>query len=830
MKTERICEQCGASLRVGAPEGLCPQCLMKAGLGSQASPTEAQPAAGPHPLPDSAKLAEYLPQLEILELLGQGGMGAVYKARQPALDRVVALKILPPRAAADPGFAERFTREARTLAKLSHPNIVAIYDFGQVHGLSYLIMEYVEGANLRQLEQAGRLSPAEALRIIPKLCEALQAAHDEGIVHRDIKPENVLLDQKGRVKIADFGLAKILGRETPNWRLTGAKDVMGTPHYMAPEQAEHPQAVDHRADIYSLGVVFYEMLTGELPLGKFAPPSRKVQVDVRLDEVVLRALEKEPQRRYQQASQVKSDVETIADSSSGAPQPPAASPAGDNPYQQVKGPAIGLMITGILNWIAIPFLAAAGAIMEARWQGALIWLPLAALVIGGVIFGAGLKLKRLEAFRLSVIGSLLASLISPGNLLGLPIGIWALVVLARREVRAAFALKARGGSVPSLPPVVPGGGTWKVAAVLAAALLLALAIPVGGIVAAIAIPNFVRARARAHILSNRAPVFVVKGEVKDAVSGKPIQGARVADWFYGRRENRAIQTAGTDALGHYELKTWHEEHSITASAPGYQTSRATLLISGDPLAGARLDFQLQPTHSAPPAAEAAPASPKITATAPKAGATEVDPALGQITVTFDQDMREGFSWTGGGPEFPPAPQGVQPHWLDRRTCALPVKLEAGRYYRVGINSTSYQNFCTVAGQPAKPSVIYFTTRGAAEEVKARMLAPQIASFLPANRDQRVSPELTELRITFNVPMGRGCSWCSAGDDGSDFPKGREGKAAYWLDDQKTCVLPVALEPGKAYRLSLNSPWHINFQSLSGVPLEPVDYTFRTANE
>ena len=184
-------------------------------------------------------------------------------------------------------------------------------------------MEYVDGPNLRQLERAGKLSPREALQIVPQICEALQYAHDEGIVHRDIKPENVLLDKKGRVKIADFGLAKILGREPQDFHLTGVGQVMGTPNYMAPEQVEHPQSVDHRADIYSLGVVFYEMLTGELPLGKFAPPSRKVQVDVRLDDVVLRALEKEPERRYQTASQVKSAVETLS-TQPGQAAPPVA--------------------------------------------------------------------------------------------------------------------------------------------------------------------------------------------------------------------------------------------------------------------------------------------------------------------------------------------------------------------------------------------------------------------------------------------------------------------------------------------------------------------------
>src|ERR1019366_3717128 len=238
----------------------------------------------------------------------------------------VALKILAPRSGGDLDFAERFTREARALAKLSHPNIVAVYDFGRAElplgqdaqqrvpttPIHYFIMEFVDGPNLRQIEQAGKLSPREALEIIPQICAALQFAHDEGIVHRDIKPENVLLDKKGRVKIADFGLAKILGQEPKDFRLTGVRDVVGTPHYMAPEQIEKPQTVDHRADIYSLGVVFYEMLTGELPLGNFQPPSQKVPIDVRLDEVVLHALEKEPERRYQKASQVKTAVETIA--------------------------------------------------------------------------------------------------------------------------------------------------------------------------------------------------------------------------------------------------------------------------------------------------------------------------------------------------------------------------------------------------------------------------------------------------------------------------------------------------------------------------------------
>jgi tRNA A-37 threonylcarbamoyl transferase component Bud32 len=302
----RRCPRCGTALPADAPEGLCPRCLLQGGLGG-----ETGPEPGRFDVPSPEQLGGLFPQLEILELLGQGGMGAVYKARQPGLDRVVALKVLPPEAGRDPAFAERFAREARALAKLNHPNVVTVYDFGQADGLYYFLMEYVDGINLRQALRAGQLKPAEALKIVPQICDALQYAHDEGVVHRDIKPENILLDKRGRVKITDFGLAKLLGRVPADVNLTGPQQVMGTLHYMAPEQMERPLEVDHRADIYSLGVVFYEMLTGELPLGRFPPPSQKIQLDVRLDDVVFRALEKQPERRYQHASDVKTDVESI---------------------------------------------------------------------------------------------------------------------------------------------------------------------------------------------------------------------------------------------------------------------------------------------------------------------------------------------------------------------------------------------------------------------------------------------------------------------------------------------------------------------------------------
>jgi predicted Ser/Thr protein kinase len=291
------------------PQPLCPNCLHAPTLAAvEPLPRD---TAGAFVPPHPEALRSLFPQLEILGLLGAGGMGAVYRARQRGLDRLVALKILPPKFSADPAFAERFAREARTLARLNHPNIVDVYDLGQAGQLYYFLMEFVDGVSLRQMLQAHRLTPQETLAIVPQICDALEYAHDEGIIHRDIKPENILLDQKGRVKIADFGVSKLVGAAQAV-KLTQPGHVLGTLHYMAPEQFENPLAVDHRADLYSLGVVFYEMLTGELPLGRFPLPSQKAAVDARLDELVLHTLEKDPQRRCQQASEVRTQVEAIA--------------------------------------------------------------------------------------------------------------------------------------------------------------------------------------------------------------------------------------------------------------------------------------------------------------------------------------------------------------------------------------------------------------------------------------------------------------------------------------------------------------------------------------
>ena len=313
------CPDCGFPVPADAPQGECPRCLLKAGFESEPAVAAASVAAtrtsaghAHFVAPSVADLQQRIPQYEILELIGQGGMGAVYKAKQAGLGRLVAIKILPVEVSQSAAFTERFSREARALALLSHPHIVTVHDFGQAADLCYFVMEYVDGVNLRQALQAGKMNPQQALAIVPQICDALQYAHEEGVVHRDIKPENILIDKRGRVKIADFGLAKLLGTDAPEHSLTGTQQVMGTLRYMAPEQMFGSKEVDHRADIFSLGVVFYELLTGELPVGRFAPPSKKSGVDVRLDEVVLRALESEPSERYQSVSEMKHGLDSIS--------------------------------------------------------------------------------------------------------------------------------------------------------------------------------------------------------------------------------------------------------------------------------------------------------------------------------------------------------------------------------------------------------------------------------------------------------------------------------------------------------------------------------------
>ena len=421
------CPACHAPLPPGAPHGLCPKCL----LAGAAAPTEPNhpdaPSSRPH-VPDLARVAAAFPQLEIVELIGAGGMGAVFKARQPRLDRWVALKVLPESLAANPAFAERFHREARLLARLNHPNIVTVHDFGQANGFYYLLMEYVDGVNLRQAMRLGRFSPEQALALVPRICEALQFAHDEGILHRDIKPENLLLDARGRVKIADFGIAKLLGESRPEITLTASGAALGTPAYMAPEQLEKPAEVDHRADIYSLGVVFYEMLTGELPLGRFAPPSQKTPLDQRVDDIVLRALAKERELRQQSADQMKTEVQGIA----GAPPSLAFAPASTRTGNTSPAPASAHGPT--TTPAAVPPPAARGGIGKAVWSAALTGGSIVVAVAFLPLLRRAFSISEQPGASFSVFGLLLLVVV-PILAVGIPaLTGFLLGALAQREV------------------------------------------------------------------------------------------------------------------------------------------------------------------------------------------------------------------------------------------------------------------------------------------------------------------------------------------------------------------------------------------------------------
>ncbi len=363
MTSTSRCPRCYTPLRpTESPGGLCPKCLISVAMGEPAVHRSVTGAPLPPP-PTAEELAEHFPQLVIGEVIGRGGMGVVYGAVQRDLDRMVALKVLTVDHESDPTFSERFQREARAMASLSHPNIAAVYDSGRAGPWYYLILELVDGPNLRQVISDGDISASNALRIVGEMCIALDFAHSEGVVHRDIKPENVLLDPKGRVKIVDFGLAKLVTPGLGHPTLTRTDQAMGTLHYVAPEQVRRPLEVDHRADIYSMGVVFYELLTGELPMGRFEVPSKLRATDPRMDPVVLKTLENDPERRYQHASDVQLDVDHIRNSprasgKSGKERSHAPKPRRERRgWHGVAMGCLGVLVLGMVAFVALLVLA-----------------------------------------------------------------------------------------------------------------------------------------------------------------------------------------------------------------------------------------------------------------------------------------------------------------------------------------------------------------------------------------------------------------------------------------------------------------------------------------
>jgi serine/threonine protein kinase len=310
-------------------------------------------------------------------------------------------------------------------------------------------MEFVDGVNLRQAMRASRFTADQALGIVPRICEALQYAHDEGVLHRDIKPENILLDAKGRVKLADFGIAKLAESDSRRAdspsnleTLTQAGAALGTPYYMAPEQRDMPSQVDHRADIYSLGVVFYELLTGELPVGVFVPPSAKSTADSRVDAIVAQSLQRERERRQHSAAEVKTQVEAVATSPGRgtpqnrvAPAAPAAIPAvaqnpstkthiqivaalhicfgavtllgaiavfvglgipfgitlseGDTEAPKILG-IVGFFIVGFLTVLSLPGIVGGWGLLAGRTWGKLVILVLSVFHLFNIPFGTAL--------------------------------------------------------------------------------------------------------------------------------------------------------------------------------------------------------------------------------------------------------------------------------------------------------------------------------------------------------------------------------------------------------------------------------------------------------
>ena len=263
----------------------------------------------------------------IESVIGRGGMGVVYNATQLSLNRAVAIKVIPETFAEHPQFVERFHREVDVLSKLSHPNIVTVFERGEIDGRLYVVMEFVEGTSLRDVIKAGPLPKTEALSIVRSVLQALEHAHERGVVHRDIKPENVLVAPGGIVKVADFGLSRLLGPQDVT-RLTHTHLLLGTFEYMAPEQREKAKEADERSDLYATGVVLYELLAGELPIGNFDPLSEKRphECDARIDEIVSKSLQKTPEKRYQRAGEMGDAVSRLLSAAFAVPDEPKPAP------------------------------------------------------------------------------------------------------------------------------------------------------------------------------------------------------------------------------------------------------------------------------------------------------------------------------------------------------------------------------------------------------------------------------------------------------------------------------------------------------------------------
>lgn len=327
------CPECSSPLRA---DGICSQCLLKLALEYR------QSSSSPMDAGSLQQLNAHFPQLDILRVVGRGGMGTIYHARQTSLDRDVAVKIIDRSISNDSTFLDRFEREAKALAKLSHPNIVSVFDYGHTSdGLAYFLMEFIHGLNLREAMQSVPIDLNHAIEIIQSVADALTYAHSKGVVHRDIKPENILLSEDGRIKLADFGIAKINNAASEK-KITATRQVLGTVHYLAPEQLEASNEVDHRVDIYALGVVLYELLTKQLPVGNFEPPSHiNPAISRELDTAIMKSLSRKPSLRFQSVDEFQQAISAAAGKQGSAHehvQPLPGAQTSDRPMPAVSVP------------------------------------------------------------------------------------------------------------------------------------------------------------------------------------------------------------------------------------------------------------------------------------------------------------------------------------------------------------------------------------------------------------------------------------------------------------------------------------------------------------
>ena len=287
--------------------------------------------------PEISQLVPLFPGYDIEILIATGGMGAVYRAVQKSLDRKVAIKILPREFGSDAAFCAGFEAEAKAMARLNHPNLIGVYDFGEVDGMLFIIMEYVPGKSLFHSSNGTALDPSEVIRLVTGICNGLAHAHENGILHRDIKPSNILLDLNAQPKIGDFGLARPI--ET---KIQEGEEIFGTPHYTAPEVVSSPHSVDYRADIFSVGVLLHELLTGMLPADDRRSASAISHCDPRFDSIIRRATNPVPEARYNSAEEIAKELQVIA-ASAGPKVLRTAAPVRGRPSKgpQRVGPSIG---------------------------------------------------------------------------------------------------------------------------------------------------------------------------------------------------------------------------------------------------------------------------------------------------------------------------------------------------------------------------------------------------------------------------------------------------------------------------------------------------------